>query len=154
MIRDFKFINSSFESPQCFEVVQSLDLLYCLQVLCIIIAALLQFFFISMFCWMMVEGLQLWLTMITGKSKDPARTKYFYIVGYCKSYLVLLSPSKSYRQIVHVRIFSRHWRRAHTRDITSCVFNLTFQPHTFGIKPFCIWSIEGYRRASKVLSYL
>ena len=56
-----------------------------LQVVCIIIAALLQYFFIAMFCWALCEGLQLFMTLSTGKNKKSTRLKYFFIIGWSKS---------------------------------------------------------------------
>ena len=55
-----------------------------LQVVCIIIAALLQYFFIAMFCWALCEGLQLFMTLSTGKNKKSTRLKYFFIIGWSK----------------------------------------------------------------------
>ena len=54
------------------------------QVVCTVIAALLQYFFIAMFCWAVCEGLQLFLTLATGKTKNSSRLKYFYIIGWSK----------------------------------------------------------------------
>ena len=48
------------------------------------IAALLQYFFIAMFCWAVCEGLQLFMTLMTGKKNNPSRLKFFYIIGWSK----------------------------------------------------------------------
>jgi len=49
---------------------------------CIVIAALLQYFFIAMFCWAVCEGLQLFITLTTGKNRESSRLKYFFVVGW------------------------------------------------------------------------
>ena len=46
------------------------------------IAALLQYFFIAMFCWAVCEGLQFFMTLTTGKNKKSSRLKYFFIIGW------------------------------------------------------------------------
>ena len=51
---------------------------------CIVIAALLQYFFVAMFCWAVCEGLQLFMTLTTGKNRNYTRLKYFYIIGWSK----------------------------------------------------------------------
>ena len=48
------------------------------------IAALLQYFFIAMFCWAVCEGLQFFMTLTTGKNKKSSRLKYFFIIGWSK----------------------------------------------------------------------
>ena len=48
------------------------------------IAALLQYFFIAMFCWTVCEGLQFFMTLTTGKNKKSSRLKYFFIIGWSK----------------------------------------------------------------------
>ena len=72
----------------CFQIKfqLSLDVCLCLffQIVCTVIAALLQYFFIAMFCWAVCEGLQLFLTLATGKTKNSSRLKYFYIIGWSK----------------------------------------------------------------------
>ncbi len=54
------------------------------QVVCIVIAALLQYFFVAMFCWAVCEGLQLFMTLTTGKNRNYTRLKYFLIIGWSK----------------------------------------------------------------------
>ncbi|XP_015773670.1 PREDICTED: brain-specific angiogenesis inhibitor 1-like [Acropora digitifera] len=53
-----------------------------IRAVCILIAALLQYFFIAMFCWAVCEALQLLMTLITRKIKNSSRLKVFYIIGW------------------------------------------------------------------------
>ncbi|KAK2570207.1 Adhesion G protein-coupled receptor B3 [Acropora cervicornis] len=53
-----------------------------IRAVCILIAALLQYFFTAMFCWAVCEALQLLMTLITRKIKNFSRLKVFYIVGW------------------------------------------------------------------------
>ncbi|XP_074622246.1 uncharacterized protein LOC141880636 [Acropora palmata] len=53
-----------------------------IRAVCILIAALLQYFFTAMFCWAVCEALQLLMTLITRKIKNFSRLKVFYIIGW------------------------------------------------------------------------
>ncbi|KAJ7391864.1 hypothetical protein OS493_016154 [Desmophyllum pertusum] len=45
-------------------------------VVCLIIAALLQYFFVATFCWAVCEGLQLFMTLMTGKNSESSRLNF------------------------------------------------------------------------------
>lgn len=49
---------------------------------CIVVAALLQYFFIATFCWALCEGLQLLIILATGKNKNSSRLKFFCVIGW------------------------------------------------------------------------
>ena len=61
-----------------------LNYVFFFQAVCILIAALLQYFFTAMFCWAVCEALQLLMTLITRKIKNSSRLKVFYIIGWGK----------------------------------------------------------------------
>ena len=48
-------------------------------------AALLQYLFLSAFCWMMCEGIMLYLMLIVVFSKLSNKWWFFLILGYCES---------------------------------------------------------------------
>ena len=47
-------------------------------------AALLQYLFLSAFCWMMCEGIMLYLMLIVVFSKLSSKWWFFLILGYCE----------------------------------------------------------------------
>ena len=50
-------------------------------------AALLQYLFLSAFCWMMCEGIMLYLLLTVVFSSLSKKWWLFMILGYCKSYV-------------------------------------------------------------------
>lgn len=86
------------------------------QAVCILIAALLQYFFTAMFCWAVCEALQLLMTLITRKIKNSSRLKVFYIIGWgkcsedsfcfcCKCSLLSRNTSLPYLSILRCLVF-------------------------------------------------
>ena len=54
---------------------------------CGLVAALLQYLFLSAFCWMMCEGIMLYLMLVVVFSRFINKWWFFMILGYCKSIL-------------------------------------------------------------------
>ena len=54
------------------------------QVVCGLVAALLQYLFLSAFCWMMCEGVMLYLMLIVVFSRLSNKWWIFLILGYCE----------------------------------------------------------------------
>ena len=54
------------------------------QVACGFVAALLQYLFLSAFCWMMCEGIMLYLMLIVVFSRLSKKWWFFMIIGYCE----------------------------------------------------------------------
>ncbi|XP_065905004.1 uncharacterized protein [Dysidea avara] len=49
---------------------------------CIIVAVLLQYFFISAFCWMLCEGVMLYMMLVTVFGNKLNRRRFFFILGW------------------------------------------------------------------------
>ncbi|XP_048832695.1 adhesion G protein-coupled receptor L2 isoform X10 [Brienomyrus brachyistius] len=49
---------------------------------CSIIAGILHFFFLAAFCWMCLEGVQLYLMLVEVFESEYSRKKYYYVSGY------------------------------------------------------------------------
>ncbi|XP_065911124.1 latrophilin-like protein LAT-2 [Dysidea avara] len=49
---------------------------------CIIVAVLLQYFFISTFCWMLCEGVMLYMMLVNVFGNKPNRRRFFFILGW------------------------------------------------------------------------
>ncbi|XP_028840923.1 adhesion G protein-coupled receptor L1 isoform X3 [Denticeps clupeoides] len=65
---------------------------------CPIFAALLHFFFLAAFCWMCLEGVQLYLMLVEVFESEYSRKKYYYLSGYCFPALVVgISAAIDYR---------------------------------------------------------
>ncbi|XP_048580125.1 uncharacterized protein LOC5504243 isoform X2 [Nematostella vectensis] len=60
-----------------------------IKIACTVVAALLQYFFIAVICWMVVEGFQLYMVLGSGKNRNPARRKWFYLIGWGVPFLVV-----------------------------------------------------------------
>ncbi|CAI7992619.1 Latrophilin-like protein LAT-2 [Geodia barretti] len=61
------------------------------KVACGFVAALLQYLFLSAFCWMMCEGIMLYLMLIVVFSRLSKKWWFFMIVGYCTPLLFVAS---------------------------------------------------------------
>ena len=53
-----------------------------MQASCIFVAALLHYLFLSVFCWMLCEGIMLYLMLVLVFSKLAKRWWLFLIIGY------------------------------------------------------------------------
>ena len=53
------------------------------QILCTVVAALLHYFFLCVFCWMLCEGIMLYLLLVVVFSKMAKQWWLFFIIGYC-----------------------------------------------------------------------
>ncbi|KAK7939189.1 hypothetical protein WMY93_002515 [Mugilogobius chulae] len=68
------------------------------QIACPIFAGLLHFFFLAAFCWMCLEGVQLYLMLVEVFESEYSRKKYYYLCGYCFPALVVgISAAIDYR---------------------------------------------------------
>ena len=56
------------------------------QILCTVVAALLHYFFLCAFCWMLCEGIMLYLLLVVVFSKMAKQWWPFLIIGYCMLY--------------------------------------------------------------------
>ncbi|XDV16907.1 hypothetical protein PO909_016418, partial [Leuciscus waleckii] len=65
------------------------------QVACAIVAALLHFFFLSAFCWMLLEGVQLY-RMVVLVFHTTAKQLYMYAVGYGVPLVIVIISAISY----------------------------------------------------------
>ena len=54
------------------------------QALCITIAALLHYFFLSVFCWMLAEGIMLYLLIVRVFGTAAEKWYYLLILGWGK----------------------------------------------------------------------
>ncbi|XP_076846454.1 adhesion G protein-coupled receptor D2 isoform X2 [Brachyhypopomus gauderio] len=52
------------------------------QELCLLVTALLHLFFLSSFCWMLVEGLLLWSKVVSVNISEDRRMRFYYILGW------------------------------------------------------------------------
>ncbi|KAL1023323.1 hypothetical protein UPYG_G00039220 [Umbra pygmaea] len=52
------------------------------KVTCTLVAALLHFFFMAAFSWMLVEGLLLWSKVVTVNLSEEQHMKYYYLIGW------------------------------------------------------------------------
>ncbi|KAG7460259.1 hypothetical protein MATL_G00219500 [Megalops atlanticus] len=65
---------------------------------CPIFAGLLHFFFLAAFCWLCLEGVQLYLMLVEVFESEYSRKKYYYLCGYCFPALVVgISAAIDYR---------------------------------------------------------
>ena len=64
------------------------------QVSCIVVAALLHYLFLSVFCWMLCEGIMLYLMLVLVFSKLSKKWWMFLIIGYGE--LSVVSPELLY----------------------------------------------------------
>ena len=61
------------------------------QVACTFIAAILHYFFLSVFCWMLCEGVMLYLMLVVVFSTLSKKWWFFLILGWSKCLLTLYS---------------------------------------------------------------
>ncbi|XP_062855429.1 adhesion G-protein coupled receptor D2 isoform X2 [Trichomycterus rosablanca] len=52
------------------------------QDLCLVVTALLHLFFLSSFCWMLVEGLLLWSKVVSVNISEDRRMRFYYALGW------------------------------------------------------------------------
>lgn len=55
---------------------------FTLQVPCIVVAALLNYFFLAVFCWMLSEAIMLYLMLVVVFSKLAKRWWFFLLLGW------------------------------------------------------------------------
>ena len=60
----------------------SMHTLFNMQASCIVVAALLHYLFLSVFCWMLCEGIMLYLMLVLVFSKISRKWWIFLIIGY------------------------------------------------------------------------
>ena len=72
-----------------------------LQESCKVVAALLQYFFTSAFCWMLCEGIMLYMMLVTVFGNRLNNRHFFFILGWGKhsnyTYLIQISQIYFYR---------------------------------------------------------
>lgn len=101
-----------------------------MQVLCSIIAGLLHFSLLSVFCWLCLEGVELYLLQREVFEGRNSRRKYFYLCGYSIPGLVVaVSAAIDFRgygsKTAWVHLFMstcRLWHWLGTEVIYLCVF--------------------------------
>ena len=66
---------------------------------CTVIAALLHYFLLALFCWMLCEGVLLYILLVKvfGGGADD-KVKYFYLLGWGKFTLVLACEAGARRE--------------------------------------------------------
>ncbi|XP_026879968.2 adhesion G-protein coupled receptor D2 isoform X1 [Electrophorus electricus] len=52
------------------------------QEICLLVTVLLHLFFLSSFCWMLVEGLLLWSKVVSVNVNEDRRMRFYYILGW------------------------------------------------------------------------
>ncbi len=60
-----------------------------MQVACALVAALLQYFFLAAFCWMLCEGIYLFLILVVVFSTLPKKWWLFLLIGWGKAYIAM-----------------------------------------------------------------
>ena len=65
-----------------YTVLLSIYALLNMQASCIVVAALLHYLFLSVFCWMLCEGIMLYLMLVLVFSKISKKWWIFLIIGY------------------------------------------------------------------------
>ena len=80
-----------------------LELLINLQWLCTTVAALLHYIFLAVFCWMLCEGIMLYLMLVVVFSKLSKRWWFFLLLGWGEV-LVLHLPGSSDRHIFTIKV--------------------------------------------------
>ena len=68
--------------------------------MCGFVAALLQYLFLSAFCWMMCEGVMLYLMLIVVFSRVSKKWWFFLILGYCE--FAVVSSVREFRVCYHI----------------------------------------------------
>lgn len=65
------------------------------QAACKAVAALLQYFWLSAFCWMLCEGVMLYLMLILVFSTLKNKWWFFFLLGWCKmrGFSVIIMPT-------------------------------------------------------------
>ena len=58
--------------------------------MCAVIAGLLHYFFLAAFCWMCLEGVQLYVMLIEVFEAEKSRVKYYYVGAYGMSFEILI----------------------------------------------------------------
>ena len=64
---------------------------FIIQIVCGFVAALLQYLFLCAFCWMLCEGITLYLMLVVVFSRVSKKWWLFLIIGYCKFSNTILS---------------------------------------------------------------
>ncbi|XP_048826362.1 adhesion G protein-coupled receptor L3-like isoform X5 [Brienomyrus brachyistius] len=86
---------------------------------CAVFAALLHFFFLAAFTWMLLEGVQLYIMLVEVFESEHSRRKYFYLVGYgVPAIIVAASAAVDYRSYGTDRVC---WLRLDTYFIWSFI---------------------------------
>ena len=76
-----------------------------LQWLCTTITALLQYFFLCVFCWMLAEGIMLYLLVVKVFGKAAQKWYYLLILGWGKHNFVTVSVLSLIRyNILHINL--------------------------------------------------
>ncbi len=55
-----------------------------LQALCAVVAAVLHYFFLAAFMWMLMEGIQLYVMLVEVFEAEKSRVKFYYLASYGK----------------------------------------------------------------------
>ncbi|XP_072555717.1 adhesion G protein-coupled receptor L2 isoform X5 [Paramormyrops kingsleyae] len=91
---------------------------------CSIIAGILHFFFLAAFCWMCLEGVQLYLMLVEVFESEYSRKKYYYVSGYLVPAIVVgVSAAIDYRSYGTKKAC---WLRVDNHFIWSFIGPVTF----------------------------
>uniref|UniRef100_H3CHT0 Adhesion G protein-coupled receptor L3 n=1 Tax=Tetraodon nigroviridis TaxID=99883 RepID=H3CHT0_TETNG len=86
---------------------------------CSVFAALLHFFFLAAFTWMVLGGVQLYIMLVEVFESEHSRTKHFYLAGYgVPAVIVAISAAVDYRSYGTDRVC---WLRLDTYFIWSFI---------------------------------
>lgn len=70
--------------------------------MCVTVAILMHWFVLSVFSWILVEEIQLYLSVQFGWSRDSTRFKYFLVLGWRKWRLLIFFSSRSIVFLYHI----------------------------------------------------
>ena len=62
----------------------------CIQIGCKAVTALIQYFFLSAFCWMMCEGVMLYLMLVMVFSTLSKKWWFFLLLGWGRVYIYVI----------------------------------------------------------------
>ncbi|XP_031419242.1 adhesion G protein-coupled receptor L2-like isoform X3 [Clupea harengus] len=94
------------------------------KIVCSVIAGVLHFFFLAVFAWMCLEGVQLYLMLVEVFESEYSRRKYYYVAGYLFPAIVVgISAAIDYRSYGTKRAC---WLRVDNHFIWSFIGPVTF----------------------------
>ena len=88
-----------------FKKIFKISVLFPLQIACIVVAALIQYCFLSAFCWMMCEGVMLYLMLVVVFSTLSKKWWFFLLLGWgMANHLLVYSVL-----ITDCPLYTTHW---------------------------------------------